>query len=249
MRADRATAFAAARLCDVRPDGTSTLITRGALNLCRRNGHDRSDPLEPGRVYEVELPLKAISYVLPPGHRLRLAISTTYWPWLWPSPEPVVLTVHCDEGSRLQLPVRPPRTEDAALPPFEEAEISAPLPVTWLAERNPRWEIARDVVTGINTLVMSRALAGSRRFPDGITYRDRDPIRFSIVEGDPLSARVEAERTIAIGRGEWSTRVEMRASMSADAEAFHITGTLDVFEGDRPVASRAHAIRIPRDGC
>ncbi len=43
-------AFAAVRLCEVRPDGTSTLITRGALNLCRRNGHDRSDPLEPGRV-------------------------------------------------------------------------------------------------------------------------------------------------------------------------------------------------------
>jgi hypothetical protein len=195
------------------------------------------------------VPLKAISYVLPPGHRLRVAISTAYWPWLWPSPEPAELVIHCDEASRLELPVRPPRPEDADLPPFDEPEIAAPLPVTWLAERNPRWEISRDVVTGLHTLVMSRALAGSRRFPDGITYRDRDPIRFSIVEGDPLSARVECERTIAIGRDDWQTRVEMRASMSADAEAFHVTGTLDVFEGDRPVASRAHAARIPRDGC
>ena len=143
----------------------------------------------------------------------------------------------------------PPRPEDADLPPFAEAEIAAPLPVTWLAERNPRWEIARDVVTGIHTLVMSRALAGSRRFPDGITYRDRDPVRFSIVEGDPLSARVECERTIAIGRDAWQTRVEMRAGMSADAEAFHVTGTLDIYEGNRLVASRAHAARIPRDGC
>jgi putative CocE/NonD family hydrolase len=249
LSADRPVAFAAVRLCEVRPDGTSTLITRGALNLCRRNGFDSSDPLEPGRVYDVAVPLKAISYVVPPGHRLRVAISTAYWPWLWPSPEPVELVVHCDDASRLELPVRPPRTEDADLPPFAEPEIAAPLPVTWLAERNPRWEISRDVVTGLHTLVMSRALAGSRRFPDGITYRDRDPIRFSIVEGDPLSARVECERTIAIGRGDWQTRVEMRASMSADAEAFHVTGTLDVFEGDRPVASRAHAARIPRDGC
>jgi hypothetical protein len=249
LSADRPVAFAAVRLCEVRPDGTSTLVTRGALNLCRRNGHDRSDPLEPGRVYDVAVPLKAISYVLPPGHRLRIAISTAYWPWLWPSPEPAELVIHCDEASRLELPVRPPRPEDADLPPFDEPEIAAPLPVTWLAERNPRWEISRDVVTGLHTLVMSRALAGSRRFPDGITYRDRDPIRFSIVEGDPLSARVECERTIAIGRDDWQTRVEMRASMSADAEAFHVTGTLDVFEGDRPVASRAHAARIPRDGC
>ncbi len=49
LSADRAVALVAVRLCEVRPDGTSTLITRGALNLCRRDGHDRSDPLEPGR--------------------------------------------------------------------------------------------------------------------------------------------------------------------------------------------------------
>ncbi|MDX6567913.1 MAG: uncharacterized protein QOH15_491, partial [Gaiellales bacterium] len=205
--------------------------------------------LEPGRVYDVAVPLKAISYVVPAGHVLRIALSTAYWPWLWPSPELAELVIRCDEGSCLELPVRPARDEDADLLPFAEPEIAAPLPVTWLAERNPRWEIARDVVSGLNTLVMSRALAGSRRLPDGITYRDRDPIRFSIVEGEPLSARVECERTIAIGRGDWQTRIEMRATMSADAEAFHITGTLDVFEGDRPVRSRAHAARIPRDGC
>ncbi|MDX6564683.1 MAG: uncharacterized protein QOE10_345, partial [Gaiellales bacterium] len=111
LSADRPVAFAAVRLCEVRPDGTSTLVTRGALNLCRRNGHDRSDPLEPGRVYDVAVPLKAISYVLPPGHRLRVAISTAYWPWLWPSPEPAELVIHCDEASRLELPVRPPRPE------------------------------------------------------------------------------------------------------------------------------------------
>src|SRR6185437_16001016 len=41
VSADRPVAFVAVRLCEIRPDGTSTLITRGALNLCRRDGHDR----------------------------------------------------------------------------------------------------------------------------------------------------------------------------------------------------------------
>ena len=40
VASDRPSAFVMARLCDVAPDGRSTLITRGALNLCHRAGHD-----------------------------------------------------------------------------------------------------------------------------------------------------------------------------------------------------------------
>jgi uncharacterized protein len=250
IAANRPLAFVVARLCDVAPDGTSALVTRGVLNLCHRHGHDRPEPLVPREVVDVELPLKAIGYSVPPGHRLRLALSTSYWPWVWPSPEAVEVTVACDAGSRLELPVRPPRPADAELEPFDEPEISAPLPIEWLAERNPRWEIARDAVSGWHTIVMSRALSGSKRYPNGIEYRDRDPVRFAIREGDPLSATVECERTIRIGRGdEWQTRIEMRARMSADREEFHVSATLEVFEGDHLVRSRAHSSRFPRDHC
>jgi predicted acyl esterase len=250
VASDRPAAFVVARLCDVAPDGTSALVTRGVLNLCHRHGHHRPEALVPGEAVDVELPLKAISWVIPAGHRLRLALSTSYWPWVWPSPEPVALTVACGEGSRLELPVRPPRAQDAELEPFEEPEISAPIAVEWLAERNPRWEIARDVVTGWHTVVMSRALSGSKRYPNGIEYRDRDPVRFAIRDGDPLSATVECERTIRIGRGdEWQTRVEMQARMTADRDDFHVSATLDVYEGDVLVRTLAHARRYPRDHC
>ena len=127
IAADRPAAFVVARLCDVAPDGTSCLVTRGVLNLCHRHGHDRPEPLVPGEVVDVELPLKAIGYAVPAGHRLRLALSTSYWPWVWPSPEPVEVAVTCDGGSCLELPVRPPRPADAELEPFDEPEISAPL--------------------------------------------------------------------------------------------------------------------------
>src|SRR5688500_20347685 len=48
------------------------------------------------------------------GNRVRLAVSTTFWPMIWPSPEPVTLTLHAGR-SRLELPVRPPRAGDAEL--------------------------------------------------------------------------------------------------------------------------------------
>ena len=46
---DRPAAFVVARLCDVWPDGASTLVARGVLNLCHHAGHDRPQPLTPGR--------------------------------------------------------------------------------------------------------------------------------------------------------------------------------------------------------
>ena len=115
------------RLCDVAPDGSSTLVTRGCLNLARRAGMDRSVPaLEAAET--VEVAMSAIAWVFPPGHRMRLSVSDAYWPWVWPRPygdEPVVLSPALSE---LILPVR---DGDAPSEPvrFEEPEQAPPLGV------------------------------------------------------------------------------------------------------------------------
>jgi putative CocE/NonD family hydrolase len=249
IAANRPTTFVAVRLCDVHPDGTSALITRGILNLCHHDGHDTASPLEPGQPYEVRVPLKAIGQTVPVGHRLRLSISTSYWPWIWPSPEPVEITVSCDSASRLELPLRP---TDAGTDPgvvFDEPELSERLAFEWLAPREPRWSLSRDMTSGLHTFEMSRALWGARRLANGIEIRDRDPIRFTVTEGDPLSATVECERTMEIGRGDWQTRIEVRSRMSSDSDTFHLVANLDVYEGGGRFFQRTYDARIPRDHC
>ena len=125
VTSDRPRALVAVRLCDLWPDGASTLVTRGLLNLTHRVSSEEPSPLEPGRRYSVDVRLGAIAYAVPPGHRLRLAISPTYWPWAWPSPEPVTLTVVTGRGSFLDLPLRtPPRAEEPAPPHFSEPEAA-----------------------------------------------------------------------------------------------------------------------------
>ena len=76
------------------------------LNLTHRDSDEHPEPLEPGRRHEVTVPLGAMAYAVPAGHRLRLAVSPTYWPFAWPSAEPVTLSLFTGEGSRLELPVR-----------------------------------------------------------------------------------------------------------------------------------------------
>jgi len=248
LSCDRPAAFVAVRLCDLDDtEGWSALVTRGILNLCHRDSHEHPSPLEPGVPVSVRIPLKAIGYSVPAGHRLRLAISTSYWPWIWPSPQRATISLHTGAGSSVTLPVRPPDPRDERLPAFARPEIARPLVFERLQERRPYAIASRDLVSGEVEFRMSRSLWGARRFADGLEYRDRDPYRFTLVEGDPLSAAVECERTIRIGRGDWQTRLEVTARMTADADAFLVSSTIDAYEGETRVSSRAHSARVPRD--
>jgi predicted acyl esterase len=73
-----------ARVCDVAADGSSTLVTWGALNLSARYGSDQAVSWKPGSTEDVVFDLPAIGYAFPPGHRIRLSLSSAYWPWIWP---------------------------------------------------------------------------------------------------------------------------------------------------------------------
>ena len=118
VASDRPNAFVAATLSEVLPDGSATRLTYGILNLTHRDGHEDLKPLEPGKRYTVRIRMNECGQRIGSGNRLRLAISTAYWPIVWPSPELVTLTVAAGVSS-LELPVRPPRSEDAGLRPFE----------------------------------------------------------------------------------------------------------------------------------
>ncbi|MDH3316761.1 MAG: CocE/NonD family hydrolase, partial [Gammaproteobacteria bacterium] len=86
-------ALVAVRLNDVFPDGTSAQVTFGVLNLTHRESHAHPEALEPGKRYRVRVNLNDIAHHFLPGHVIRLAISTCYWPMVWPSPRPPRLSI------------------------------------------------------------------------------------------------------------------------------------------------------------
>ena len=246
LSADRPSALVAVRLCDVFPDGTSALVTRGVLNLTHRDSHEHPEPLEPGRRYEVRVPLDVMGYSIPAGHRLRLAVSPTYWPWAWPSPEPVTLILH---AGRVELPQRPTRTEDAELPEFGEPERSAELALESEAGSPQGRSIRRDLATGLVEQVFDWDLGGTQRLVDiDLETSDTSHTVYSIREGDPLSAEVRFHATSGMGRGDWSMRSEVTSSMASDPEAFDVTTTLEVHERDERIFARTWTHRFPRDG-
>jgi putative CocE/NonD family hydrolase len=245
LASDRPAALVCVRLCAVAPDGISALVARGLLNLTHRESHERPSALEPGRRYEVRVPLDFTAQAVPEGHRLRVAVSPTYWPWAWPSPEPVTLTV---SAGRIELPVRPPRPDDGALPPFGEPEHSPPLEVKHVETGPAGRYLGRDLGSGLVEQVFDWDLGGAQRFVSiDLLSEDSSHTVYSIVEGDPLSARVEFRASTGMSRGDWRTRAEVESTMTADAEFFHVTTALDAYEGDTRVFARAWTFRFPRD--
>jgi len=75
-----------AKLCDVYPDGRSMIVLDGILRASHRNSMGRSELMEPEKIYEFEIDLWSTSLVLSPGHRVRIAISSSNSPRFEPNP-------------------------------------------------------------------------------------------------------------------------------------------------------------------
>jgi uncharacterized protein len=243
LRSDRPHAFVAARICDVAPTGESLLVTRGILNLAHREGHDRVVPLEPGRDVDVTVRLDAAGHRFAPGHRIRLALSPTYWPWIWPSPEPVTLAVLTD-GSELELPLV---GEVAAFSPGP-AEQTAAIAQEWL-EASPMSQVLHDDVTTGRVELRSQPdfLAGRLRVPElDLEIEEHGENVYAIDRGDPLSAEVRCSRRAALSRLGFDVRIEADARMTCSAQEFLVQTHLRAFEGGVEISAQRFDTRVAR---
>ena len=143
------------KLCDVAPDGTVSLVTRGQLNVAHREGLDRPKPFDPGTIYPLEIELKATAYAFEPGHQIRLAVTSGEFQTIFSTPEGGVNKVYWgkDQASYLELPIAPTLAQPAAPPhlktlPLPPAE--PPQGATFTIGPDPHtgeWEAVRDTRT------------------------------------------------------------------------------------------------------
>ena len=246
LSVDKPVAFVCVRLCDIAPDGTSTRVTYGVLNLTHRDGPGKPVKLVPGRRYTVRVPLIDAAYSFVKGRRIRVAISTTYWPLIWPSPEPVTLTLHAGR-SALALPVRPPRKEDAQVR-FKPAEAAEPFRRTVL-DPGGRNRVVRADLGKNETVVEITDSSGRSRYDDiDLVAEARSTERYRIVDGDPLSCAAEVTWTWLFERGGWKIRTEVRTRVACTRRDFVVTARLEGYESERRVFERDFEERIPRNG-
>ncbi len=245
VSADAPVAMICARLIDVAPDDKATRITYGLLNLTHRDSSAEPEPLEPDKRYRVRVSMNHIGAQIPEGHRIRLSLSSSYWPIAWPSPTPARLTIHTD-GAALFLPVRAPRDEDA-LVTFEEPTGGIvghkvqvePSRHDWLITRSlGEYETTQEVI----------ADEGLYRL-EAIDLRVKEQMisRFSHVYDRYETVTGETTTERRFERGEWQVRTTTRTVLTATETHFLVHAEVDAYENGTRVFSENYVREIERD--
>ncbi|MER7398550.1 CocE/NonD family hydrolase [Streptomyces sp. NPDC000151] len=238
-----------ARVCDVAPDGSSTLVTRGVLNLLTRHGRDRAVEWTPGATEDVTFELNGIGHAFPAGHRIRVALSSAYWPWIWPHAGSEAGWTVDPAASTVELPVRTPGTEEPEIT-FEAPEQSEPLGVVFPggADQRPERKVVRDVAAGTWTLEVDPRYGGTRIYPDGLEFTEDALETYRIDSADPESAATRSDWSIRLHRPElgWDARIETRSQITTEGGDFVTENEVVCRDGDEEVFRRTWHRRIPR---
>ena len=246
VSSDKPQALVAVRLSNVYPGGAATRVSYGLLNLTHRDSHETPAPLAPGKPYRVKVKLNDMAQVFPAGHRIRVSISTTYWPLAWPSPEAATLTIR-SEGSALILPVRGASPHDGKLKPLPPHELPEVLKTTTIKKGEVTQTHTRDRPTGALRYVFVNDSGTTLIDGIGLETSSRMQDDFSIHPAEPLQARAEVTSKSRYARKDWEIETECRTVMTATPTSFELEATLDAFENGARVFAKNWKESIPRD--
>jgi putative CocE/NonD family hydrolase len=236
----------AVRLNDIHPNGDVSRVSWGVLNLAHRNGNENPQPMIPGESVSVEIELNECGYRFMRGHKMRVALSTSYWPMVMPPPENVVATIRLGPDSVITLPVRGgvDAYDKMDAPSDEKSLVEYPQISKGL---HRRW-VERNFQTGESHYRVIDD-TGEIEVPEhGMISRYRHDERWTMAAHDPLSHRSLSRYICWMHRGDWSIRTESESEMRCDAENFYVKATVRAYEGEELVNQRDwEEIAIPRD--
>jgi predicted acyl esterase len=236
VSADAPAASLSVKLCDVFPDGTSALVTRGTLDLAYREGlHAPARPasLVPGEVYAVEVLLDACAYQLAPGQRLRLSVAGADWPNTVAPPAPVTLTVH--DGA-LDLPLW--SGHDPRRPTFVPGRATSsedPDGVTWT--------VSRDVLRRTTTCAVRHG--STYAVPHGGTASEEYAGEV-VVDRRSFAQHASAECTYRLSWPGADVRVSSTLRLDVGAAGYDVVVDADAYDGPQHLTHRRWSEHVPR---
>lgn len=232
-----------ARVVDVHPDGTAYRVSFGVLNLAHREGNETPKAMPHGEKVRVTVTLDACGYRFRAGHRIRLALSSSYWPMILPPPVDPGLTV--DTAS---LELQMPELGDHRDITVKEPDDPNPLP-TYITheESKSQREVIRDLTGNKTTYHILEDTGLSEHPGNGLSNRQVREEFWSIVPGDPLSMTGTSTWTCEMSRPGWTVRSVATSTISCTATEWIIGAHVVAFEGDTQIFERRHEKRIARD--
>jgi hypothetical protein len=231
------------KLADVAPDGHSALIVDGSLNGTRRKSYTDPSPMTPGEIYELNIPVWPTGWVIKPGHRLRLAISSADFPNLWPTPQKARNRIYRggQYPSRVLLPVVPisKLSPPQFLPPPQRPPLvkSSGPPQTQ--------QVVYDQISGTVTVVSHSSGTTVLDQNQGSILSEGD-FRCSASSRNPAQASITGIHKLTMNREDGTIDVNAESSIRATETEFHIIINLNVSRNGRPFFHKQWTATEPR---
>jgi len=237
------------KLCDVAPDGRSTLVTTGWLAprvALSTPGRSAVDPQVRVRVsgdgsaiagerLEVEIPLWCTAYRFAPGHRVRLSIACSDFPRLWPGRGTGTIEVE-RAATELCLPTVEATRGPAGVPAFAPPDLMGILsegPMVFV----PSWHVENDVVRG--EIATRAGLEMKFTTPTGAFLESRQQYIARAGTGDRAEPRLDAEFDITVTQDGDVIAVRTREHLNESQIELESTLTINGTERYRRAWQRA----------
>ena len=216
------------RLNEIKPDGTSARVTFTARRLKRPDG------VAPDEAFEVTIPVNAVAHRFSPGSRLRLALSTSYWPMFWPEAGDTAIRLAPD-SLELVLPGMPAEANHTQ-PDYGEALHAKPVPSTTIVAPEYKRYVVTDQASGKVHLYSEDT--PSTWALDGLSISNRYEHDYSILPHDGGSARAGFQFAQIYEREGWKVSIETDTQAFRENGKLVLTSRFTAHEGEEEVFER-----------
>jgi putative CocE/NonD family hydrolase len=237
------------RLSDVAPDGRVTMVTGAGINGAQRDSMAKPEDLIPGKTYSLSMDLHLASWVFPPGHRIRIAVSNALWPMNWPTPYSMTTSVILggDAASRVDLPRVP--VHGPAAPAFAAPEpVEEPPGITGIggggAAWPGEWTVLRDEAKQRSTVIWKGATAVS--YPWG-RFDHSEKLTYDVDDAHPDTARVQGDSEYNQAVKDHVLTWRGRLDVSSDAKTFFYKYVRTLLNDGVIIRTKTWEEPIPRD--
>ncbi|MDB9999210.1 CocE/NonD family hydrolase [Porticoccaceae bacterium] len=245
LSVDKPMAFIVVRLNEVEPDGSSWRVCKSARNLAHRVNLSSPLPIEPGRFYTIKLDLGFTAYNFKAGNRLRLSISTSYWPMIWPSPEPVSLEIQTGRGS-LSLPTRGTINRCSRAPLYPNAGAQVDAKHTSITKGKYTNDVHYDPIEGIHEITKKWESGERNLHPIDTVKSSSGSEIVKISAGNPLSASYVVTQEVALSRDDWDISLRSSAEITATKENFNIEIQLEAIHKEKKIFCKSWKKSVKR---
>ncbi len=242
---DKPVATLAVRLNDVPPEGDVARVSYGIRNLALDDRGLPDDALRHLGRRRCRITLPNTAYRFNAGHRIRLSLSDSYWPQVWPSPEPACIAVETDTAS-LTLPRRDADHAIDSLVRFASPTVFDDPNTAMLSAPKIDRSIRRDASSGELRVTWTNTPARLRFAQTGLEFGSRTHCVHTMIGGDNESAHCRVEHRLSYRRDEWNVEVVCTAELSATKNLFQPTGHLVVRENGSNIFEQRWSPVIPR---